>query len=153
RRALGAASILCKRLRVGGESPVARRLQVVDGCTNSLVPTCRQGRLCTSTRRRSMRKIVSLVLIGIVCLAPAVAAAQATGGGSTSGTGSSKGSASPGSSTGSSSGSSSSGSMSTPSTGSSSSGSSTSPSASPGGASGSSSSLSKIDNQADCVKA
>ena len=87
-----------------------------------------------------MRKIFSLVLIGIICFAPALVAAQATSGGTTTGAGAgSKGGAT---SSGSSTGSSGSGSMSTPP----SSGSSTSPSASP-------SSLSKIDNQADCVKA
>ena len=93
-----------------------------------------------------MRKILSLVSIGMVALAPAIAAAQ-TGGASGSGTTGAGGSSSAPGSTGSSG--TGSGSTSTPSTGP-----STSPSASPssGGAT-TGKSLSTITNQADCDKA
>jgi hypothetical protein len=94
-----------------------------------------------------MRKILSLVSIGMVVLAPVIVAAQtggATGSGTTGAGGSSSTPVSPGSS-----GTTGSGSMSTPSTGP-----STSPSASPssGGAS-TGKSLLTITNQADCDKA
>ena len=97
-----------------------------------------------------MNKMLSVVLIGMLCLVPVLAAAQTGGAGG--GKSSAPGSTNSGS--GSSSDSSSTGSMSTPSSGSSSSGSSTSPSASPSTrGSSDSKSLSTITNKADCEAA
>jgi len=99
-----------------------------------------------------MKKMLTLLLIGMITLAPALVAAQTGGGsGSSSGAaGSSSGAGGSGTSKGGSTGAtgsgSSSGSMSAPSS------SGTAPSASPPGSS-SDSSLSKITNQADCKAA
>src|SRR6267143_276431 len=107
----------------------------------------RERSLTKIAEGKIMRKILFLVLIGMVVLAPAIAAAQ-TGGASGSGTtGAGGSSTTPGSTGGS--GTTGSGSMSTPSTGS-----PTSPSASPS-SSGTSTgkSLLTITNQADCEAA
>src|SRR5207302_3005625 len=113
-----------------------------------LTPPPRQRKVSDQNRGGEiMRKILSLVLIGMVVFAPAIAAAQtggATGGGTTGAGGSSS---TPGSTGGS--GTTGSGTMSTPSTGS-----PTSPSASPS-SSGTSAGkpLSTITNQSDCETA
>lgn len=88
-----------------------------------------------------MKKSLSLLLIGIICLVPVIAAAQSggTSGGGTTGTGGYSTPSSP---------SSPSGSSPTPSTGS-----PTSPSASPPAGSPNGKSLSTITNMADCEKA
>jgi hypothetical protein len=94
-----------------------------------------------------MKKMLTLLLIGMITLAPALVAAQTGSGAGSPGAGSSTGSGT--GSTGGSGSTGATGSGSMPSSGSSS-GSSTAPSASP---SGSSPSLSTITNQADCEKA
>jgi hypothetical protein len=93
-----------------------------------------------------MRKILSLVSIGMIVLAPMIAAAQ-TGGATGSGTPGAGGSSSTPGSSGSS-GTTGSGSTSAPSTGP-----STSPSASPSSGGTTGKSLSTITTQADCEKA